>query len=284
MTSRELWRLISQDRLSLVGWFMLLLVLTIAILGPTLAPHDPLAVVRDANARVAVSRAPSLEFPLGTTALARDIFSQILVGARTAVLVGACAALVSGLVGTVLGVASGYYGGWFDNVMQRLVEVAYAIPFEPLAIILISILSPSVWTIVLAISLVYWRQAMRVIRTQVMAVKERSYVKAARVAGASDLRIMLYHITPNILPLSFVYLPVAFGNAVMAEAAISFLGFGDARSISWGQILRQAFSHGASLSSWWWFLTPGVLITLTTAAVFFCTRPFEEILNPKLRR
>jgi peptide/nickel transport system permease protein len=262
---------------------MFLFVVIISIIGPGLAPHDPLVVVRDSAGQVAVLRSPSWEFPMGTTVLARDIYSQVLIGTRTAVLVGSAAALVSGLVGTLLGVASGYYGGWFDNVMQRLVEVAYAIPFEPLAIILISILSPSVWTIILAISLVFWRQAMRVIRTQVMTVKERSFVKAARVAGANDLRIMLRHITPNILPLAFVYLPVAFGNAIMAEAAVSFLGFGDARAISWGQILRQAFTHGASLSSWWWFVTPGLLITLTTSSVFFCTRPFEEILNPKLR-
>lgn len=283
LTLGELWRAIKRDRLSLVGWTMLLIVLLMAAFGPYLAPHDPLSIIRDAKG-AAMLRPPSADYPFGTTALARDIFSQVLVGARTAVMVGAVAALVSGLVGTLLGVVSGYYGGWLDNLLQRLVEVAYAIPFEPLAIIMVAILEPSVWTIILAISLVYWRQAMRVIRTQVISFRERTFVKAARIAGASDLRIMVYHITPNILPLSFVYLPVAFGNAVMAEAAISFLGFGDPQSISWGQILRQAFNYGASLQAWWWFFMPGLLITLTTAAVFFCTRPFEEILNPKLRR
>ncbi|MBI2873639.1 MAG: ABC transporter permease [Firmicutes bacterium] len=281
---KDIWRLARRDRLSLIGFFLFAAIIVMALIGPSLAPYEPLTINRGLDGKVPILKPPSAEYLLGTNDLGRDIFSQILVGSRTVVIIGLYGALIAAVVGTILGVISGYYRGHVDNVLQRLVEAAYSIPFEPLAIVIVSILSPSVWTIILAVSLVYWRQAMRVIRTQVLSMRERAFIKSARVAGASDFRIMLYHITPNILPLTFVYLPVAFGNAVLAEAAISFLGFGDPTSISWGQILRQAFTKGASIQSWWWVFSPGLFITITTASVFFCTRPFEEILNPRLRR
>lgn len=274
-----IWR----DKLALAAQIFLLLLLLLAVFGERLAPYDINTLVRDDGGRVMMLQAPSRDFPMGTTDLGRDVLSQILVGTRSVLLVGFWAAIIATGVGALLGLFAGYLRGRTDTVISRLVEISYSIPFEPLAIVLVSIISPTTGTIILAISLVFWRQPTRVIRNQVTTMRDGAFVKAARVAGASRRWIIFRHMAPLTLPIAFVYIPVAFGNAILAEASISFLGFGDPNSVSWGGILRKAFDGGALDRAWWWVVAPGVAITLATAAMFFVTRPFEEVLNPRLR-
>ena len=284
MYRHEIVRALRRDKLALAAGVILVLFIAMAVLGPRLAPHDPVEILRDGDGSALVLRSPSLDHPFGTTDLARDVFSQILTGARPVLIVGFWAALLPTGLGLVLGVLAGYKSGAIDTIVSRFVEIAYALPFEPVAIVLISLISPSRWTLILAISLLYWRRPTRVIRNQVLTLRDAAFIKAARIAGASGRRIMFRHLTPLILPLAFVYIPVAFGNAILAEASISFLGFGDPQSQSWGAILRKAFDGGALDLGWWWVMAPGLAITIVTSSMFFLTRPFEEVLNPRLAR
>jgi peptide/nickel transport system permease protein len=271
------------DGLALAGALVLAVLIVVAAIGPAIAPYAPLESTTGADGRLAYLEPPSAQHWLGTTTLGRDVLSQVLAGTRVALVIGFVASLLVTAVGTTLALVAGYYRGIVDDVLMRLVDVAYSIPLEPLAIVVLSFLGPSMWNIVLVVAVLAWRDPARVIRAQVLSLVERPFVKAARVAGASDARIIFVHLAPNILPLSHAYVAVAFGWAVVAEAGISFLGFGDPSTISWGQILQQAFLSGAIRRAWWWTVPPGACIMLTVLSVFFIGRAYEPLLNPRLR-
>ena len=226
---------------------------------------------------------PSSEHLFGTTHLGRDIWSQVIYGSRTALMVGILAALVVNILGVTIGLIAGYYRGVLDNILMRIVDIMYGLPLEPFAIILVLIFQPSIWIIILAIGLLTWRTNARIIRSQVLSIVERPFVKAARVAGASDARIMLVHITPNILPLAFLELAVAMGYAITAEATLSFLGLGPPQIYSWGTILHAARLSGAWRTAWWWVIPPGLFICITVVSVFLISRALEVLTNPRLR-
>ncbi len=227
--------------------------------------------------------APSREHLFGTTHLGRDIWSQVIWGTRTALLVGIVAAVVVNVIGVTVGLSAGYYRGHVDSILMRIVDVMYGLPLEPFAIILVLMFRPSVWIIILAISLLTWRTNARIIRSQVLSIVERPFIKAARVTGASNSRIMLVHIAPNILPLAFLQLAVAIGYAITAEATLSFLGLGPPQVHSWGTILHAARLSGAWRTAWWWVLPPGVFISITVVSVFLVSRSLEVLTNPRLR-
>lgn len=284
MRFADVLRALRGDRLAAAGALILLALIVIAFIAPAIVPYDPQNIARNPSGGVKILEPPGADHWMGTTSLGRDVFSQVMVGTRTALIVGLWAAIVATAFGTILGLMAGYLGNRVDHVISRIVEISYSIPFEPLAIILLALLTPSLTTLVFAISLVAWRQPTRVVRNQALTMRDSAFVKSARVAGASKWWIIGRHIAPLSLPIAFVYVPVGFGNAVLAEAAISFLGFGDPTVISWGGILRQAFESGALDNAWWWVVAPGLCITIATACMFFITRPFEEVVNPRLRR
>jgi peptide/nickel transport system permease protein len=277
-------RSIRRDKVAVVGLVILVVFIVIAIGGPRLAPHDPEEMTRDSSGSVNVLEPPSAAHPFGTTNLGRDIFSQVVLGSRTALTIGFIAAVLGVFIATILGVLSGYFGGWADNLITRAVEFSYAIPAEPLAVIILAVLGPSFTTVVFAISLFSWRQPTRIVRNQVLTLRDRQFLKAARVSGASHKRILAVHIAPLTLPVALVYFPVEFGNAILAESVISFLGFGDPGATSWGAILRRSFQEGALQQAWWWTFSAGIAITLITTAIYFSMRPLEEVVNPRLRR
>ena len=227
---------------------------------------------------------PSSDHYFGTTHLGRDIFSQTIWGSRTALMVGLLAALMVTVIGTNVGLVAGYFKGRTDNLLMRIVDVMYAIPFEPFALVLVLIFRPSLTIIILAIGLLTWRTTARLIRSQVLSVSERPFVKAARVAGASDWRILYVHIAPNVMPLVFLQLAVAMAFAITAEATLSFLGLGPPQVFSWGGILFEARLSGAWRTAWWWILPPGLFIMVTVVAVFFISRALEVLTNPRLAR
>ena len=226
---------------------------------------------------------PSSQHWFGTDHLGRDLYSQNVYGSRIALLVGFLGASLVVLIGANVGLIAGYYRGRTDTVLMRIVDVMYGIPFEPFAMILVLLFDPSLTIVILAISLLTWRTVARLIRSQVLSLAERPFVKAARVAGASDLRIMYLHIAPNVLPLVFLELAIILGASIIAEATLSFLGLGPPQSISWGGILHNARLSGAWRTAWWWNLPPGAFIMITVMAVFFISRALEVIANPRLR-
>lgn len=226
---------------------------------------------------------PSARHWFGTDHLGRDLFSRNIHGSRIALLVGFLGAALVMFIGTNVGLLAGYYGGRTDSILMRTVDVMYGIPFEPFALILVLLFRPSLLIVILAVSLLTWRTTARLIRAQVLTLRERPFVKAARVAGASDLRIMYLHILPNVMPLVFLELAITVGVSIIAEATLSFLGLGPPQSVSWGGILHDARLSGAWRTAWWWNLPPGLFIMATVLSVFFISRSLEVVANPRLR-
>ena len=276
--------ILSQDRLAVVGVLILAFFIVVAIFAPYIAPHDVGTINRDENNDVRRLEPPSRDHYLGTTNYGRDVFSQLVMGSRVALLVGVLAAFFVTVIGTHVGLFAGYYGGWLDSLLMRIVDIMYAIPFIPFVIILVALLEPSIGNIILSISLLIWRTVARIIRSQVLTVAQRPYIKAAKVAGASDLRIIYLYILPNVLPLVLLEMALMMAWAILAEASVSFIGFGDPNSISWGQMLQTAFVTGSIRSAWWWIIPPGIAISMTLLAVFFSARALEVAVNPRLRR
>ena len=267
----------------LLGLAILVLYILIALAAPILMTHDPWEINRSEQGLVVRLQPPSTNHLLGTTHLGRDVFSQLVIGTRATLLVGIIAAFCVTLIGTSAGLISGYFGGWVDEIIMRVVDIAYSIPFVPFIIILVTLLEPSLWNIILGIVLLFWRSPTRVIRSQVLTLKTRPFVKAAKVAGAGDWRIIYTQIAPNILPLAFLYLTISVGWAVVTETSVSFLGLGDPLVISWGQMLNLAFLSGAARHAWWWIVPPGIAIILLVVATFMIGEASEEYANPRLR-
>jgi peptide/nickel transport system permease protein len=280
----RVWRAATGDPFAIAGMAIYLAFVLVALFADRLATHDPLEILFLPGGRVAKNMEPGLTFLLGTTSLGRDIFSQTVWGARSALIVGLSAAVVVVAVGTLVGLVAGYFGGRVDALLMRVADVALAIPFLPFIIVLTAFLRPAVSNVVIAVGVLLWANTARVVRSQVLTVRERAFVEAARVTAASDLRIIFVHVAPNVLPISFLYGSIVIGWAIFAEATVSFIGLGPSDSVSWGYMLQDAFvSQALSRGAYHWFVPPGVCIMLVVAAGFFISRGYEELLFPKLR-
>lgn len=281
-TNLEVFR---RDKMALFGLLIMVFFVLVAIFAPMIAPYDPLTNLETEDGFWLSNKKPSDDFRLGTTNLGRDIFSQLVYGSRPALAVGFSAAVAVSLIGTVVGLLAGYFGGWVDAFLMRLADIAFGIPFLPFIIILAAFRDPSLWNVVLAMAALLWRDSSRVIRSQVLVIREKSFISAAKVSGAGHFRIVFMHIAPSILPLTFLYGSLAIGWAILTEASVSFLGFGDPDVISWGFMLQDAFaSQALSREAYYWFIPPGICIMLTVMAGFFIGRGYEEVLFPRLRR
>ena len=273
-----------RDKMAVTGLCLLTFFVLIGALAPVLAPYDPNQVHRNQSGTILVLQPPSWRHPFGTTNLGRDVLSMTIMGTRVALLVGVLAALLVTLIGTSLGLVSGYHGGWVDSLIMRVVDILYGIPLLPSVLVLVVLLGPNFWNFVIVVTLLSWRSTARIIRSQVLSIKERPFVKAAKVTGASTFRILFVHIAPNILPLALLEMALAVGWVIVTEASLSFVGFGDPQLLSWGQVLHMAFLTGSARSAWWWIIPPGLAIMLVLLGVFFATRALEEIVNPRLRQ
>lgn len=289
-SSRKQLKILMQDTLFNFAALVLSFFTVIAIIGPYIAPYGPQErVYHDDGVLFAQWEEPSFlseesDFLLGTTAQGYDIFSQLIYATRPALIVGFLAAVLTVSVGTSVGLIAGYYGGKIDQLLMRIVDFAYGLPLLPTVIVFVAIIGPSFRNIVLGIVLLQWRGSARVIRSQVLSLRERPFVKAAKITGASDLRILVRHIAPNILSLSFLYASFAIGWAILTEAGVSFLGLGDPNRVSWGTMLQSARGFNAvAEGAWWWFIPPGVCISLVVLSGFLIGRAYEEIVQPELR-
>jgi peptide/nickel transport system permease protein len=272
-----------QDKLGMAGLVILLFFIALAIFAPYIAPHDPMETLTNPDGTMARMQPPSLDFPFGTDRMGRDILSQVIIGSRVAVGVGVLCAIMVVIIGTNVGLIAGYFGGKVDDILMRITDIVYGIPFLPFAVILVALLDPGIFNIILAIVLITWRSTARVVRAQVLTIKERAFIEAAKVSGAGNFRIIYRHIMPNVLPLSFVYGALSMGWAILTEASVSFLGYGDPLLISWGKIIFMCYVAQAIMVAWWWVLAPGLAIILLVLSGFFIGRAYEEIVNPRLR-
>ncbi|WP_404321525.1 ABC transporter permease [Cytobacillus firmus] len=277
---KSYWQVLTSNSLGVFGLWLLIIFLLIALLAPIIAPFDPTERVG------APFTEPNTKFLLGTNDVGQDILSELLYGTRISLLIGVIAALISILIGCLVGVISGYYGGRVDAFCMRLVDLVLVIPFLPLMILLAAFIGPSFWNIILVISLLSWASPARVIRSQVLTLKTKGYVEAAKSIGTNIRVILSRHILPGVIPIALSQFVLAASNSILTEASLSFLGLGDPFTKSWGTILYYAQARGAFLTdAWiWWVLPPGVLITTLVIGFAFTGYSLEEVLNPRLRK
>jgi peptide/nickel transport system permease protein len=282
---RNNWNFFRKNKLGMAGIVILIFFFIVAFLSPIPPLIDEMYVpLTGVDENIIGFSSPSLKHPLGTDYVGRDLMSQLMHGTVIALMVGITAAFMSVVIGTVAGLVSGYYGKTIDMFISRFEDIILTLPSLPLLIIVASAVGKmSVWNIVIFIGALGWAGTGKVIRSQVLSLRERPYVESARISGASDARIIFRHIAPNILPLSFLYMTFGVTGAILTEASLSFIGLGDPNNVSWGMMLQWCFTTGHTFSAPFWLLPPGICITLLTMSFYFIGRAMDEIINPRTR-
>ncbi len=280
------WRIFIQNSLgktgvTILGVFMVMAVTSFVV--PLIDPmYDPMTGI---DPDIKLSTGPSLAHWLGTDNVGRDILAQLLEGAKVAFIVGLSAAFFSIVIGTLIGMIAGYAGGLLDAFLMRLADVIMVLPSLVILLILASLFGQfNIWIIVFIIAIMRWPAVSRVIRSQTLSLKHRPFIEASRVAGASHVRIVLRHIMPNVLPLAFLYMTFRVTSAILVEAALSFLGFGDPSQVSWGMMLQWVWKSGHMFEAPYWLIPPGLCISLLTLAFYMLGRAMDEVLDPRLRK
>jgi peptide/nickel transport system permease protein len=268
------------------GALVFVLFLLVAILAPAIAPHDP--NLQDLKRRLAPPvglgrEKASWEYPLGNDNLGRDILSRLLVGSRVSCMVGVTTILFSAIVGSLIGAVSGFYRGPVDNIVMRIVDIWLAFPGLLLAISFGAALGSGLANLILALSLTSWVVYCRVVRAEVLSIRERDYMMAARVVGASDLRIILRHVFPNILAPILVISTLRMGTVIIAEASLNFLGVGIQSAVpTWGGMLSDGREF--MRNAWWLATFPGIAISIVVLSVNLMGDGLRDALDPRLRR
>jgi peptide/nickel transport system permease protein len=279
--ARRTLHLVWSDRIGRVGLVLLAATVVVAIFGPILFPFDPSGV---GTSSADILAPPSAEHWLGTDELGRDVFRATLEGARISLLVGLLATAVSIIVGTLVGLSAGFYLGLVDRVLMRVTDFFLVLPTLPLTITLAAIVGQSLGVIVLVIGLTSWPATARIVRSQVLSLRERQFVTRVRALGATDVRIVGRHILPNVLPLIFANTVLVIAGSILAEATLAFLGLGDPVHVSWGTMLHFAFVSGAmGRGAWWYILPPGIGIVVVVLGFTLAGHTLDRILNPRLR-
>jgi peptide/nickel transport system permease protein len=271
-------RVLAESRQAQVGLGVLSLFVLLAVLAPWIEPYD-------VHTRVGpIYGPPSLQHPLGLDDAGTDMLSLLIQGGRVSMIIGFAATLVAMVIGGGIGIVAGYFGGWPDAVLMRITDYFIVIPDLPLAIIVAAVWGPSLSHLVFVIALLLWTTTARIVRAQVKSVRERVYVKRARSLGASDARIVLRHVLPQISPLLVANTVLTVAVAIFDETALAFLGLGDPTVITWGNIIQFAFLRTAISSGAWWAVIPaGLCVALVIMACFWLGQAIEDALNPRLR-
>jgi len=282
-TAARVWKQFRSSRQGMIGLTVLTLFVLVAVAAPLLADVrelNPVFARQQGNPQWAT---PWDFGPLGTDYIRRSVWAQFVWGSRVSLFVGLAATVLTIFIGSVVGVVSGFVGGKLDGVLMRLTEWFLVIPFLPLAIVLASVLGRSVWNIIFVIGITSWPSTARLVRAQVLTVKQRLFVDRARSLGGGGFHIVGHHILPNVSGLILANATLAVPISILTETTLSFLGLGDPSSASWGKTLEEAFANGAmTRNAWWYFLPAGVGILVVVLAFTLLGRTLEEIANPRL--
>ncbi len=267
-----------RNRIAVLGVFIVLTMVICAVFAPVIAPHPP-------NQINPVDRLkpPSLQYPLGTDEFGRDIFSRLLYGAQISLVIAFVAQGVAISIGLTLGLVSGWYGGWLDDVIMRITDAFFAIPGLMFLIVWVSILGANPISIFVALGLIGWPSDARMMRAQVLSLKEREYVLAARAMGASAARIMLRHLLPNAVAPSLVLASLGIAGAILAESSLSFIGLGvQIPNPSWGTMISTG--RNFTSNAWWYAIFPGLTIMITVLGFNFIGDGLRDALDPSQYR
>ena len=276
-----------RNRVAVAGLLLVVTLYGLAILAPLLAPHSPdlqTDIVRTRNlppgAAVSLAGGPPLEFPLGTDKFGRDLLSRILYGARISLTIGLVAVAIAVTLGTLLGALAGYFGGRTDWIVMRAVDVLSAFPRLFLVLTLIAIWGPSIWLIVSVLGATAWMGVARLVRAQILSIKEREFVQATRALGVPHARVILRHVLPNALSPVIVAASLMIGDVILTEAALSFLGLGvPPPTASWGNIVN--LGRDDLLGAWWVATFPGLAIVLTVVSYNLLGDGLRDALDPR---
>ncbi len=280
------WKIFIKNPLGKTGVTLLIIFMLMAISSffiPLLDPmYDPMTGI---DPLIKTSTGPSMQHFLGTDNVGRDLFAQLMEGAKVAFIVGLSSAFISIVMGTVIGMISGYAGGMTDIILMRMADIIMIMPSLVILLILASLFGQfNIWIIVFIIAIMRWPAVSRIIRSQTLSLKSRPFIEASKVAGASNIRIIFRHIMPNVLPLAFLYMTFRVTSAILVEAALSFLGFGDPSQVSWGMMLQWVWKSGYMFQAPYWMIPPGLCISLLTLSFYLLGRAMDEVLDPRLRK
>ena len=280
----EFWFYFRQNRGAVAGLFVFILLVLTAVLAPVLAPHDPTTQYRDAFLLPPVWQdGGRAEFLLGTDAVGRDMLSRLIFGAQYSLFIGIVVVAIALVGGVIIGLIAGFFGGWVDSVIMRVMDVILAFPSLLLALVLVAVLGPGLTNAMIAIAIVYQPHFARLTRAAVMGEMRREYVTAARVAGAGNLRLMFKTILPNCLGPLIVQATLSFSSAVLDSAALGFLGMGaQPPAPEWGTMLAEAREF--ILRAWWVVTLPGLAILVSVLAINMMGDGLRDALDPKLKR
>lgn len=279
--ARRWLRRLLRSKTGTVGFLIVSLVFLVAFLAPVITPHDP-----SATNPLLMFKPPTWQeggepgYWLGTDNLGRDLLSRIIAGTQITLLVGICSVLVAGVIGILVGLIAGFYGGFIDSMLMRIVDSFLALPNILLTLVVVKILGPSVLTLIFVLGITNWVSYARVIRSEVLSLKEREFVKAARSMGVRNGVILFRHLVPNILPSFIVISTLSVATTIILEASLSFLGLGiQPPDISWGLMLNSGRDYLAS--SWWVATFPGLAITITVLGIIFLGDWLRDVLDPR---
>jgi len=270
---------ILKQKIFLTGLIIIITIILIASLADILAPYPPLKLVGN------TFNPPSLNFYLGTDDMGRDIYSMIIYGSRTSLIIGITAAIFTTLLGTIIGIFSGVFRGILDTLLMRSIDFLLSLPYLVVALVLVAFLQPNIGIIILIIVILSWIPTAKVVRSKALSIMESGFVEAAISIGASRIHIALKHVLPSTLPIIISSLILSIRDAILFESTLSFLGFGDPTYISWGTILFFARRGAAFVAgAWWCVIPPGFMIMLTVLGFTLMSMGLDEILNPRLRQ
>jgi ABC-type dipeptide/oligopeptide/nickel transport system permease subunit len=266
-----------RHKIALAGTVILLFMLTVAVFAPFLAPCNP-----NDQDLYQVLQGPSSQHLLGTDDVGRDLLSRVIFGARATLMIGALSTLFSAIIGVVIGLISGYKGGAIDMIVMRITDTFMCIPALVLMLVIVSALGPGMHSVIISITVLSWTWFARIVRGQVMLVRELPYIEAARALGASGFRIMFKHLLPNVMAPIIITATLALGGNIMLESAVSFLGLGVQQPTpSWGNELRIGYSYLEIVPMF--SIAPGLMITLAVLAFNFIGDGLRDAFDPRLR-
>jgi len=285
---RKTWRQYRRNLPGMIGLSILSAFVIMAIFGPMFLHKYTELYEPNSNEWAAVNpqyAPPSSDYWFGTDWYGRDVFTLTIIGSRASLIVGILASIISISLGTVIGVSAGYFGRVSDEFLMRFTDFFLVIPWFPFMIVMSMLLGRSFTNVIIVIGIVSWPSTARIVRAQVLTVKEKGFVERARCVGSGGARIISKHILPNVFPLIFANTILLIANSIFSESFLDYFGLGDPDVISWGWMLDETDNYGAFNSkAWWWIAAPGTCIVMLIMAFYLVGDAVDEVLNPKLRR